>query len=135
MSYDKYFDESYARVVTHPVTDKDFFLVFYHNFISASPEASKLLENTDLTKQAQMFKKSFYSLLVFYASNAADDYLERIAYSHSRAKMTIPPHLYDIWLETLIETVKMCDPKCCPNVELAWRLVLVGGITYMKFKY
>ena len=73
MSYDKYFDESYARVVTHPVTDKDFFLVFYHNFISASPEASKLLENTDLAKQAQMFKKSFYSLLVFYASNAADE--------------------------------------------------------------
>lgn len=135
MSYDKFFDESYARVVTHPATDKDFFLVFYRNFISASPEAAKLLEHTDLAKQAQMLKKSFYSLLVFYASNAADDYLERIAHSHSRAKMAIPPHLYDIWLEALIETVKICDPECCPNVELAWRLVLVGGITYMKFKY
>ena len=135
MSYDIYFDESYKRIVTAPVTDKDFFALFYQKFIVSSPEVAALLANTDITKQARMLKKSFYSLLVFYASNAADDYLEVIARTHSRAKMAIPPYLYDLWLEVLIETVKECDPDFCPDVELAWRLVLAGGITYMKFKY
>lgn len=135
MSYDLFFDESYARVLGKKTSKKDFFAIFYQKFMASSPDIALMFINTNLEKQGQMLKKSFYSLLVFYASNSADDYLERIATAHNRSHLNIPPHYYDLWLETLIETVQECDPMFDSNTELAWRLVLSGGITYMKFKY
>ena len=47
----------------------------------------------------------------------------------------IPPDLYDVWLECLMQTLKEFDPEYSSEVELSWRVVLAPGITYMKFKY
>ena len=63
------------------------------------------------------------------------DYLEKIAQKHSQSAHDIPPQLYDLWLDTLVKTVKEFDPDFNEEVELSWRLVLSSGITYMKFKY
>ena len=74
-------------------------------------------------------------MLIFYATNNANDYLEEIAIQHSKSVLDINPGLYDLWLESLIDTVKEYDYDFTPETELSWRLVLSVGITYMKFKY
>lgn len=135
MSYEKKFDESYERVKIVVKNDHGFFDAFYHRFLKSSPEVAKYFKHTDMQKQKKVLEKSFYSLLIFYATNNANDYLEEIAIQHSKSALDIRPALYDLWLESLIETVKDYDKYFSSEIELSWRLVLSVGITYMKFKY
>jgi hemoglobin-like flavoprotein len=134
MSYEKIFDASYERVVKAKNTEVDFFHRFYEHFTQSSQEIALMFANTDMEKQRAMLKKSFYSLLVFYATGSVDHTLAGIAQSHSNKGLNIRPGLYDQWLECLILTLKECDKDFDDEVELAWRLVMAGGITYMKFK-
>lgn len=135
MDYEKLFDESYSRVIENPVARQDFFAVFYQHFFDQSDEIKSLFSNTNLEKQAAMLKKSFYSLLAFYATNNADHVLEDMAASHSKEHHGIKPALYDNWLESLVYAAGECDPGFNPDIELAWRLVMTPGITFMKFHY
>lgn len=135
MSYESIFDFSYERVIKQRVDGEDFFSCFYHFFLASSEDVREKFTNTDMAKQQRMLKKSFYSLLAFYASGSVDSVLERIGESHSRDQLNIAPYFYDLWLDCLIKTVTKFDPDFSPEVELAWRLVLSPGITYMKFKY
>ncbi len=135
MSYERLFDESYERVLLETRDGREFFEAFYHCFLDSSPLARQKFRHTDMAKQRTMLKKSFYNLLAFYASGSMDSVLERIALSHSHKGLDIPPDTYDIWLDCLTRTVKDYDPAFDETVELAWRLVLSPGITYMKFKY
>lgn len=135
MSYDNIFDASYKRVLETGTDGSDFFETFYQHFLNSSDQVRQQFLNTDMDKQRWMLKKSFYSLISFYGSGAADNVLEKIAYMHSARELDIKPVLYDFWMESLITTVQDYDPEFNDNVELAWRLVMSLGITYMKFKY
>ncbi|WP_150910753.1 globin [Marinobacter halotolerans] len=135
MSFDDIFDESFDRVLSASVNGTDFFEAFYQRFLRASPEIQMLFRDTDMARQRSMLKKSFYSLVAFYASGTVDDVLRRVAHCHSAEALNIKPHLYDLWMECLIDTVRVFDPEYTDNVELAWRLILSPGITYMKFGY
>lgn len=135
MSFEQIYDESYERVLANRVRSRDFFEAFYGNFLASSKEVREHFANTDMQVQKGILKKSFYNLLVFYGSNQADDYIKKIAKSHDKHHLNIRPALYDIWLENLMKTLKAFDPKFNDDVELAWRLVLSPGITYMKFKH
>ncbi|WP_166264622.1 globin [Marinobacter caseinilyticus] len=135
MSFDDIFDASYDRVLNAEPDHVDFFEAFYQRFLGSSPQVSVLFRHTDMARQRSMLKKSFYSLIAFYASGAVDNVLRKIAYLHSERELNIQPYLYDLWLESLISTVRDYDPAFDDEVELAWRLVLSPGITYMKFGY
>ncbi len=135
MDFERIFDESYERVLKIHHNDQSFFETFYKAFVAADERVAAHFTHTDMEKQQRMLEKSFYRLVVFYATNYADDYLEQVAMRHSKVALNVIPELYDIWLDVLIETVAEYDPHYNDNVELAWRLVLSTGITYMKFKY
>ncbi|TBW57589.1 globin [Marinobacter halodurans] len=135
MTFEDIFDESFDRVLAFTPDNTEFFEAFYQRFLGSSAEVRRLFQNTDMDRQRRMLKKSFFGLVAFYASGAIDDVLRRTAYIHSARALDIKPHLYDLWLECLIETVKAYDPEYHDDVELAWRLVLSPGITYMKFRY
>jgi hemoglobin-like flavoprotein len=135
MSFDDIFDASYQRVLqTRPGTP-DFFEAFYRRFLMSSADVRVMFRNTDMAAQRSMLKKSFFSLVAFYASGAVDGVLHKIACLHSARQLNVRPHLYDLWLECLIDTVKTYDGEFSDDIELAWRLVLGSGITYMKFGY
>ncbi|WP_404362587.1 globin [Marinobacter sp.] len=134
-SYEEIFDESYERVVRETRGDVDFFEAFYERFLDADPAVREKFRWTDMTDQRRILKKSFYSLVVFYVSGTPDLPLENIARSHSARGLDIRPELYDLWLECLVDTVREYDPQADDEIELAWRLVLSSGITYMKFQY
>lgn len=135
MQFEVIYDHSYERVLRRSIEGRDFFAAFYNNFLNASEEVRRRFENTDMQTQRRMLKKSFYNLLIFYGSNQADNYLRKIAIAHDKDHLDIKPALYDLWLETLIQTIEAYDEDFNSNVELAWRLIMTPGITYMKHKH
>ena len=135
MSFEETFDQSYERIKSLEKNGQRFFDVFYEKFINASPEVAQAFKDTDMEHQRNMLEKSFYGLFVFYATGNNNDYLEKIAHRHSKHDANIDPALYDIWLDSLLQTVAEFDPQFNRHIELAWRLVLATGIAYMKFHY
>jgi len=135
MGYEQTFDQSYERIKTLEKDGKRFFAAFYDNFLQASPEVAAHFRATDMNHQMKMMEKSFYGLFIFYATQNANDYLENIAEKHSHAQLNIDERLYDIWLNSLIETVKQFDPEFNEEIALAWRVILAPGIAYMKHRY
>jgi hypothetical protein len=79
------------------------------------------------------------SLHLMAAASAGDpDGLRELnarAETHSRAKLDIAAPLYDLWLETLIQTAKESDSNWTPGVEQAWRHILGIAIRHMLRKY
>jgi len=135
MSFEEIFDDSYKRALNTERDGNDFFESFYDHFLSGQKEIAKRFVNTDMVVQQSMLKKSFYSLFAFYASGQTDDSIRKIAEKHNRNNLDIRPEFYDRWLECLITIVSQYDDEFSEDVELAWRLVMTPGITYMKFKY
>jgi len=109
---------------------ESFFQDFYTLFTSRSEEISDLFARTDMSRQIAMVKASLYQMVTFYASGVLTESMRGTARAHEH--LNIPPQLYDIWLDCLIEAVALHDPVFDEKTELAWRLALSPGITFMK---
>lgn len=114
----------------------DFTEKFYTRFVAASPEAAEKFRRVDMQKQQRMLRASLY-MMIAAAQGRSDGvaHLNQIAAQHSRSDRDVRPELYDVWLESLLETVRECDPRVTPEVEAAWRSVLRHGIEFMKARY
>lgn len=135
MGFETIFDASYKRVLSEDKNGSGFFEAFYQRFLASDQQVAQRFANTNMASQQGMLKKSFYSLFAFYASGQADDAIRSIAERHNQKNLNIKPEFYDLWLACLIDTIKDYDDQFCDDIELAWRLVMTPGITYMKFKY
>ena len=58
--------------------------------------------------------------------------LDDIAKLPGRDKLNLPKCYHDIWLDSLLDTVKERDPEYNEHVDRAWRTVMAPGIEYMK---
>ena len=139
MNYEKLFEDSYARVIGEGVRIGDkgpaFFSLFYSIFFGKSQQIRDKFAHVDMDAQVVVLQKSMFHMIGFYATKTATDYLENIAYTHNRNQYGINPEFYDIWLESLVETVAQLDPEYDDNLALAWRLAMTPGIQFMKFRY
>lgn len=127
------FNDSLARCLR----DDRLFQRFYELFLASSEEVREKFRATDLRKQARMVKSSFYMLVEYLALGwpECEAYLDRIATNHSKQQRNVAPHLYDLWLDCLLEAVKECDERYSPEVEAAWRFVMGAGIGFLKARY
>ena len=83
----------------------------------------------DLRVQKAAVKVSFYMIMASVQQKPEGNvHLERIAARHSRKALDIGPHLYDQWLECLIQAVRECDPVFDNETEQVWRRVMRVGI-------
>jgi len=64
-----------------------------------------------------------------------DAYLAGVAERHGAGQLEIGAELYDLWLDSLLATVKECDPEFSPEVEKAWEDVMMVGIQYLCRSY
>ena len=135
IDYAELFHTSYWRVRTTSHSDLDFFDCFYVTFLGASPEVRAKFEQTGQARQKRMMRKALAHLDRLSVEKTADAYVQRLAQIHSREDRDIPPHLYTLWLDSLMATVRDYDPEWTNDVELAWRMALAPGITYMQFQY
>ena len=55
--------------------------------------------------------------------------------SPAKSKLNIRPDLYDLWLDSVCETVKRMDPEWTPQVEQAWRERMAPGIALITSLY
>lgn len=114
----------------------DFTEKFYARFMTASPAAAEKFRGVDMRKQQRMLRGSLYMMLsAAHGKSDGLEHLDQIARQHSRSDRDIGPELYDVWLDSLIETVRESDPRATPEVEAAWRAVLRAGIEFMKARY
>ncbi len=133
MSDNTVFERSYTRVFGEGVglgeRATPFFETFYRHFLMDKGVA-QAFSGTDMTRQVAMLRKSFFHLVTFYMSHEPTEELTRIALLHH--DIGIDTAFYDSWLDALVSTVREFDPECELAVELAWRLALTPGITYMR---
>lgn len=126
------FSASYKRVLIQEHDKKEFFDRFYEIFCSQSEEIARLFENTHMSSQKTMLHDSLDCLVDFFVSSKAPSYLKNVARRHSQADLDISLDLYDVWLDSLVFTVREYDPQFDADVERAWRTTLSPGIAYMK---
>ena len=128
---------SYGRCVITGESKKTFFTTFYNKFLASDPAIKAKFETTEFEKQITMLKNAI-SMAILYVEKQDDlalDVLTRIRHSHSRARLDINPKYYKNWLESLIDTLKKCDPQFNVQLEADWRDMLTVIIDYIKDGY
>ena len=128
----KRFDDSLRRCNSNPA----FLDHFYDKFLTSSPKVRRKFTHTDFVVQKRALRASLHLMpLAAGDPDGPGRYLRDLAGRHSQTQLNIGAELYDLWLDSLLETVKECDPKFSPEVETAWEDVMMVGIQYMLKKY
>ena len=128
----KRFDDSLRRCNSNPA----FLDRFYDKFLTSSPKVRRKFAHTDFVVQKRALRASLHLMpLAAGDPDGPGRYLRDLAGRHSQTQLNIGAELYDLWLDSLLETVKECDPKFSPEVETAWEDVMMVGIQYMLKKY
>jgi hemoglobin-like flavoprotein len=139
MDLELLFEESYERLVGHGIgiTDRGqlFFRRFYEIFSASSDEIALKFANTDIDQQIRMLQKGMFHLISFYLVKNDNDYLKEIARKHDHHHLDIRPELYDLWLDALLQTVAEMDSLFRPETALAWKIVMMPGLLYLKFHH
>ena len=120
-----YVQLSYGRCCASPA----FFDDFYDTFTSKSPQIKELFTHTDFVKQKKLLKESLtYVIMYSLGSAVAADQMKKLGQRHGRQGLNIPPQLYTMHLEALIQTIKKHDKKFRPELESMWREVMDNAI-------
>jgi len=116
--------------------DQAFIDTFYDLFLNKSPEIADKFRNTDFNIQRLMLRESLLVMLCFNLGvTGTREELVRMGRRHSRSQLDIRPELYDLWLDALCETIKLCDSEYSPGLEAAWRREMQAGINIFREEY
>lgn len=125
------FLESLARCGNGAFVDR-----FYERFLASSPEVRAKFASTDFARQRLMLLRSLE--LVAAAADGDAKGVEELrarAETHSRSQLNIEPHLYDLWLESAIQSASAADPLWTAEVETAWRSILGAAVRHLSSRY
>ena len=127
------FEASLKRCEARP----DFFDVFYGNFLSSSPDVAEKFLGTNFARQKELLRTSLHHLLLVARDpkQGPDPYLQEVAVRHGAGGLAIGAHMYDLWLDSLLETVRACDREYSQEVAKAWEEVMMIGIHYLCANY
>lgn len=122
--------QSYGRCCASP----SFFDDFYKTFLNSSPAIREKFVKTDMAAQKHLLRAGILNLVLF-ARGMPDTKLRALGESHSRTGFNIRPELYDIWLDSLLQTIRQHDPELEPADLVAWQETLGKGIDVIKSHY
>jgi hemoglobin-like flavoprotein len=123
------FHASLARCNQHG----DFFKRFYEIFMASSVEVKEVFKNTDMQKQVKMLRDSFYATKLASSDSAIiKANLQKIALAHSKREPKVRPEHFDLWLQSLIQTVLEFDAQYDMEIAAAWKAMMKPGIDYLK---
>lgn len=128
MDINAQFDQSFERVVQK--NGKQFFTTFYQIFTDKSELVKAAFAKTDMAKQKKMLEDSLLHLVAFSLTRQVSSPLDHIAKVH--ANLHIGVNLYDLWMDSLIESLAKTDPDFSNKDAIAWRVILSPGVEYMK---
>lgn len=127
------FEESLERCSADP----DFLDIFYGNFLGSSPKVREKFAGVDFDRQKAALRASFDTMLAAARDeeNGAEKWLGPLAEKHGARQLQIGSDFYDLWLDSLLKTVKACDPAWSESVDAAWEAVMGVGISYLTSHY
>ena len=116
--------------------DKRFMPSFYETFIGSSDEVAAKFARTNLKRQGRILRRSLYIVMMAaQGEKGALQEMGRLGGIHDRRHLDIGPHLYALWLQALILTVRQHEPACTGVTEAAWREVMQRGIDLLLDHY
>jgi len=126
------FEESLARCNA----DSTFLEQFYEAFLASSPKVKEKFKDTDFIRQKRALRASFHiMLLAAEHEDSPERYLKDLAVRHSRQDLAVGAELYDLWIDSLLATVRKVDRECNAEVEGAWEDVMMIGVDYLLSRY
>ena len=128
MNHSADFNDSFERNVSNNY--EVFFQAFYESFQAKSPEIKAVFQNTEKSRRHEMLEDSILMLMECSLNHAPSEHICRLAEFHR--ERGIPEAMYDVWLESLVETLYRLDAEFTAAEEEAWRAVLLPGISYMR---
>lgn len=109
---------------------------FYEIFMASSPKVKEKFAQTDFVRQKAALRASLDAMLLAVKDPAGpQQYLRDLAERHSSRQLNIGAELYDLWLDSLLSTVKEFDPVNGPAVQEAWEKVMMQGVSYLLSRY
>ena len=124
--------ESYSRCCVSP----KFFDLFYENFLASHPAIAPMFVRTDMAKQKSLLRHGLSMMFMHLGGNSVGTTgIDRIGESHGKQKLNIDPNLYEYWINSLVKSVKACDAKMTPALELEWRKILRIGVDRIALQY
>jgi hemoglobin-like flavoprotein len=109
---------------------------FYQQLWARDPTIQQRFRNTNMERQEAIMREAINMLLMFAGGSVvARMGLERIAAVHSRKRHAVPPALYSLFADVLIETARTSDPRWVSALEQQWRAALRPGLEYMAARY
>lgn len=122
--------QSYGRCCRNDA----FFIDFYDYFMSSSEVIKNRFINTDMAAQRHLLRNGIMQLIL-HARGMSDRKLRALGESHNRNHYDIKPEWYELWLSSLLKTVRKHDPDHTQALESAWVEVLTPGIQLIKGAY
>ena len=114
----------------------DFFDAFYHRLSEKAPEIGSMFAGVNMRRQNALLRNGIESLLACAeGSSSAQTELLRLGELHGRDRINVPPELYPLWVEALMESLREYDPQHNEMTEPAWREAVSAGIKLMISKY
>lgn len=109
---------------------------FYAQLWARDATIQHRFRNTDMGRQETIMREAINMLLMFAGgSTVARMGLDRIAVVHDRKHHAVPPELYSLFTDVLVDTARAWDPRWTPTLEHQWRAVLRPGLEHMATRY
>lgn len=114
-----------------------FIAAFYVNLIASDEEIRKKFERVDMEAQTDNLARAIVMSFLFADKNhqTAARTMDLVRESHNRHHLDIQPHLYDIWLQCLIDTVREHDPQADEELLQDWHDVMSVSIEHIRSGY
>lgn len=121
------FLDSFERCINNDT----FIQEFYEIFLGSSEEIPGFFQHTNFSKQRRMLRVSLYEMVAASARRTVDlSSLSRLTQRHR--DLNIQPRHYDLWMQSLISAVSVCDKYFDATVARVWHEAFRAGIDYMK---
>lgn len=128
IDFNELFNDSYEYIVED---SEIFFSDFYQFFLTTSPEVREAFKNTDMPHQKMMLRGAIVFMINFFVTKTADSNLINIGIRHKEI-LKIEPHLYELFMDSLLLSLKKNYPRYTEKCGLAWRITLSPGLEFMK---
>ena len=122
--------QSYSRCIR----SRDFLPRLYEHLLASDPAIPPMFASTEFPKQYRLLQHAL-GLLLSYGNKPDDLLLERLAAKHSAKSINVPPRMYALFVDSLLEAIREFDERCDGGIETAWQDALRPGLDFMKSRY
>ena len=129
-------DEAVRQSLERCEASGNFGEAFYDIFLDSSPEIAPYFAATDFERQWTLLRNSVYMMASHdVAEPEMRELLERLGRAHSRDNRNVLPRLYELWLDSVCDTVKSLDPEWNDDLDRRWRVRLRPGMQVIMAAY